>query len=234
MSDGRDHMTPLTVDEQTKAYYDTRSPSFAAETLYADMSETVGRFAAMVEPGSVVADLGCGSGRDTLALARLGFRVIAMDISDAMISATTQLVERARAAGEKDLSVTVEKRAFSEMGHVGELGGAWACASLLHVPPSELPVALRAIRRALRPDGALYCSFKLAGNGATDMGMSIRREDGRLFCDLGPGMLESLLSVAGFEVAEMWVSSDVRPSRETQRWLNALARPRAEQDGERD
>ena len=33
--------------------------------------------------------------------------------------------------------------------------GAWCCASLLHLPKSEAPQALRAIRRVLKPGGML-------------------------------------------------------------------------------
>ena len=38
--------------------------------------------------------------------------------------------------------------------------GVWASASLLHLPRSELAVALREINRILRSDGLLFASVK--------------------------------------------------------------------------
>jgi len=40
-----------------------------------------------------------------------------------------------------------------------EFDGVWTCASLLHVPATELPRLLRRLQAALRPGGLIYMSF---------------------------------------------------------------------------
>jgi SAM-dependent methyltransferase len=70
--------------------------------------------------------------------------------------------------------------------------GVWACATLLHLAPAELPAALANIRRALKPGGAFLCSFK---EGDTE-----RLANGRYFNDLTLERLQALLVDAGFEI----------------------------------
>jgi len=95
--------------------------------------------------------------------------------------------------------------------------GIWACASLLHVPEAELPDVMQRLRNALKPRGILYASFKY--------GRGERKHQGRLFTDLDePGLAALLRQVPGLEEVETWITGDLRPGREAERWLNALLR----------
>ncbi|MCF7983610.1 MAG: SAM-dependent methyltransferase, partial [Thiohalocapsa sp.] len=91
----------------------------------------------------------------------------------------------------------------------------WACASLLHVPAAELPDVMRRLSRALKNDGVLYASFKY--------GRGEREHRGRRFTDLDEAGLGALLEhVPELEPLETWTTGDLRPGRETERWLNTL------------
>lgn len=62
---------------------------FAGHPLHeADLAYAIAR----LRPPAVVADLGCGSGRITLALARRGFEVVAVDLAPAMLRRLRRVV----------------------------------------------------------------------------------------------------------------------------------------------
>jgi hypothetical protein len=104
---------------------------------------------------------------------------------------------------------------FQEMMWRSEFDGIWACASLLHVPRMELTEILGRFVRALRPDGALYASFR--------HGTRERIVDGRQFTDMTEVELGPLLRSVGLPSAEYWINVDVRPGQTSKQWLNVLA-----------
>ena len=53
---------------------------------------------------------------------------------------------------------------FHDLDAVEAYGGVWANACLLHVPRDQLANVLARIRRALKPGGAFYASYK-SGDG---------------------------------------------------------------------
>lgn len=64
----------------------------------------------MTKKGRVL-DIGCGAGRETIALARLGFNVVGIDVSPKMI-------ERAKENARKEgLSIKFEDRSAAELGY---------------------------------------------------------------------------------------------------------------------
>ena len=95
--------------------------------------------------------------------------------------------------------------------------GIWASASLLHVPRSELPQVAEKFRRALKPHGVSYVSFK---HGAQDHST----HDRHFMNFTESGLRAELGSVPGLEIVESWTSHDVRPERAGDLWTNALLR----------
>lgn len=168
------------------------------------MSKSRSRFLAHLEPRAAILDAGCGSGRDSLAFAQLGYDVTAFDGS----------AEMARLAREH-ARVPVFHRLFSNVDWVDRFDGIWSCASLLHVAKAELPEAMFRLARALRLNGAWFLSFKYGdGERAT-------RE--RHFTDMREGDLESAIEGAGLVVADLWLSADVRSGRAGETWISAIA-----------
>lgn len=102
-----------------------------------------------MKPGSLVLDLGCGTGRDTGEIIQAGFNVIAMDGSAEMAG------EAAKRIGQK-----VHVGLFEDMAWEAEFDAIWANASLLHVPRMAMVNVLKRAHSALKTGGQLYASFK--------------------------------------------------------------------------
>ncbi|HDM78265.1 MAG TPA: class I SAM-dependent methyltransferase [Deltaproteobacteria bacterium] len=116
------------------------------------------------------------------------------------------------------ISKGVKKR-FEEIETVDHYDGIWCCASLLHVPFSDLPETMIKLERALRPGGIWYISFKY--------GNVERKEAGRHFTDLNEKSLKQLVAeMDHVNLQTMWITDDVHPKR-SGKWLNALLRKEA-------
>lgn len=76
---------------KTLEYYDENSEKFLADTANVEFGELQSRFASMLSAGGRVLDLGCGSGRDSLAFLKAGFDVDAIDGSKQMVEAAKSL-----------------------------------------------------------------------------------------------------------------------------------------------
>lgn len=155
--------------------------------------------------GKKILDAGCGSGRDSLAFMKHGYSVVAFDASSEMCRMASELI------GQEVL-----KMRFDEIEYVDEFDGIWACASLLHVPYNELPGVLGKLYRAMKAQGTLYVSFKY-GEGTKQRGE-------RVFSDFTEESARALLDEAGYEVMECGVTTDIRPDRADEKWVNMIAR----------
>jgi len=63
------------------AYHNENAEAFFAESARVDMSALQERFLRRIEPGGLILDAGCGSGRDFKAFLSRGFQVLAFDAS---------------------------------------------------------------------------------------------------------------------------------------------------------
>jgi len=186
-------------------WYDANAEDFVARTFGPGMEAIRARFLAHVPPGGAVLDAGCGSGRDALAFKEAGYAASAFDGS-------ARLAEIAAA----NTGLPVRHLSFAEMDWDAAFDGVWACATLLHIAPAELPGALANIRRALKPGGAFYCSFK--------EGDAQRFANGRHFTDMTLESLRALLVDTGFELLDLWDGDDGRPDHAGERWVSAVSR----------
>jgi SAM-dependent methyltransferase len=198
-------MTMTDPVADTLAYYDRRAADFAGQTAGLDLGPLYDRFLRYVRPGGLILDAGCGPGRDALAFAERGYEVVAFDASEEMVRlARTRVGDRA----------AVHHMRFNDASWHRQFDGIWACASLLHVPSASFPDVASRLAGALRTGGAWYMSFKL--------GKGERRVDGRLFVDHTEETLGTALASLPFDVVEAWQSTDLRPARQNERWLNAV------------
>ena len=80
----------MTATEETIAYYDGNAKKFIANTANIEFSALQKTFADMLPEGGRILDLGCGSGRDSLAFLKAGLSVDAVDGSAEMVKAANE------------------------------------------------------------------------------------------------------------------------------------------------
>ncbi len=68
-------MTSSAQPDSTLAYYDEFGADFSSSTVDLNMGTHHERFLARVPQGGAILDLGCGSGRDSLAFLNSGYTV---------------------------------------------------------------------------------------------------------------------------------------------------------------
>ena len=162
-------------------------------------------FLADLPEGARILDVGCGSGRDTLAFKKKGYQVDAIDYSEELVKKATQLT-----------GIPVRLQSFYEIDADQAYDGIWACASLLHCERTRLKEVIGKLLSTLKPNGVLYMSFKY-GNGD-------REKDGRQFTDLDEVQAKALLEqFDNVQQIQQWITVDKRPDRQ-EKWLNLLLR----------
>jgi SAM-dependent methyltransferase len=189
----------------TLHYYQNHAQDFFDGTVNVNMTPLYKAFTRHLAPGARVLDAGCGSGRDAKAFQEMGYQVDAFDASSAMVELARQ-----------HTGLPVQLMSFSEIDDKAQYDGIWCCASLLHVPSSELPAVMQKLADAIKPGGVWYVSFKY-GNGE-------RVQGERRFTDMDEVGLRGLLAVvSGVEIGSLWVTEDNRPGRD-EVWLNGVLR----------
>ena len=139
------------ITARTLGDYDSVAESFWAGTRAHDVTQN---YAALLDalagtpPPLRLLDLGCGPGRDLLALTALGHVVTGLDGSPVF-------AEMARA--QSGCRVLQQNFVQLELGE-HEFDGVFANASLFHVPGAELDRVLSELFRAIVPGGVLFCS----------------------------------------------------------------------------
>jgi len=176
----------------TQATYNTIGSAYAAENreLPESVVESMNRFVAGLPPHAIVADVGCGPGRDLAALRERGVNAYGFDLSLGMLVA-------GRPAGgvvQADMTMLPVRRA--------SLDGLWCAAALLHVPRELTAPTIAQFAYAVRAGGVLHLSvaegtgegLQAARYGAGDNLWVVHREEDEL---------RRTLSGAGFRVTSV-------------------------------
>ena len=201
MAESIHESSDLTLD-----YYNRNAQRFTGDTLEVEFSNIQDSFLALLPPGSLILDFGCGSGRDSRYFLQKGYQVEACDGSEEMVKAASQ-----------NAGIPVKKMLFSELDEIDRYDGIFACASILHVPSKELPDIITRMKKAVKTGGILYISFKYG----TFEGI----RNGRYFTDRTEESLQEILDeVGGLEIIRTGITGDARPGREDEKWLNVLLR----------
>ncbi|HSR33307.1 MAG TPA: methyltransferase domain-containing protein [Anaerolineae bacterium] len=110
-------------------------------------------------PGGRLLEVGCGTGEEALALSRAGHRIVATDISPAMIELARAKAE-ASGVGDVTWLVLPAGRLPELVGDYGpgSFDGAYASFGGLNCEPDLRPVAA-ALADLLRPGASLVCSI---------------------------------------------------------------------------
>ena len=190
---------------KTIDYYNKHAEEFTASTFEVDMESLYQPFLAELLEGARILDVGCGSGRDTLAFKNKGYQVDAIDYSEELVKKASRLT-----------GIPIKLKSFYEVDDYEAYDGIWACASLLHCERNHLKEVIGKLVSALKPNGVLYMSFKY-GNGD-------REKDGRQFTDLDEVQAKALLEqFDNVQQIQQWITVDKRPDRQ-EKWLNLLLR----------
>ena len=185
-------------------YYDKNATEYSESTIGVDFSATQERFLRYIPSHAKILDFGCGSGRDAKYFLDKGYDVDAIDGSK----------EFCRLASVYT-GITVKQMLFQELASVNEYDGIWACASILHLQKDDLILVLHKMATALKNTGVIYASFKY--------GTFFGERQGRYFTYFNEERLTEILAlVPELQYREFWISSDVRPDRSDEKWLNVI------------
>ena len=146
----------LEISRRTLGHYNGRAAAFWEGTRDHDVSQNIQALIDAIDTPSPhrILDLGCGPGRDLLALSQAGHQPTGLDGSAAFC-------EMARAHA----SCPVWQQDFLALDLPDEhFDGVFANASLFHVPTSEIVGVLAALHRSLRPGGVLFSSNPRGNN----------------------------------------------------------------------
>lgn len=192
----------------TLGYYDNHANEFYENTVHVAFDVIQNKFLSKLKQGSYILDFGCGSGRDTKYFLEQGYRVDALDGSKELCRLASAYT-----------GIQVKNMFFQDLADVGRYDGIWACSSILHLPLDELSDVMRKMAAALKENGMIYTSFKY--------GTFAGERNGRFFTDMTEETFAEFLSgIDGLEVEELWTTSDVRPGRGEEKWLNLILRKR--------
>lgn len=189
---------------ETVTFYNENAKPFIDATLNLDFSSVQNRFLDKLHKESFILDFGCGSGRDTKYFMDQGHTVEAIDGS----------IEMCKLASEYT-GIEVKNMFFQELQEVDKYDAIWACSSILHLPYTELVDVMKKMSIALKKKGFIYTSFKYG----TYEGVC----NGRYFTDMTEASIEPLLQeIPELQIDECWITSDVRPGRGEEKWLNLI------------
>lgn len=188
----------------TISYYNQNAESFSSTTKDVEFHQTQDRFINKLSKGSFILDFGCGSGRDTKYFRDRGYQVEAIDGSEELCKIATELT-----------GIPVKCMLFQNLSETAKYQGIWACSSILHLSKTELHEVFQKMIIALKPDGYLYTSFKY--------GEFSGMRNGRFFTDMTEDVFNDFIQEhSELSLEEMWVSTDVRPGRGEEKWLNLI------------
>ena len=190
----------------TLSYYNENAESFIDSTVDVEFSHTQQSFLAYLHPSALILDFGCGSGRDTKFFKASGYLVEAIDGSAKLCKYASEYI-----------GIPVKQMLFQDLNEHNKYDGIWACSSILHLPYDELLQVLKKMAEALKSEGVVYTSFKY--------GTFEGERNGRYFTDMTEDSFAKLLrQVENLKIEKQWVTSDVRPNRGNEQWLNLILR----------
>ena len=192
----------MTITPGTTAFYD----DWAADGAEAGRSAISRHFESAFTPGARVLDVGCGKGRDVVALLDMGFDACGVEPNDAM---------RARALARDPRMVgRIASSALPDLGQPfgGRFDAVVCSAVLMHVAPSDLADALSALADVLAPRARVLLAVPQLRSHLLVDGHD---PDGRQFTNHAPERIHALMAQLGFTLVR--ADEDATASADT-RW----------------
>ncbi|WP_244255184.1 class I SAM-dependent DNA methyltransferase, partial [Micromonospora tulbaghiae] len=200
---------------ETRAAYDTVAEDYAL--LLPDVVEPpldralLAAFAETVGPGRPVLEVGCGTGRVTAHLHRLGLDIGGVDLSPGMVAVARRAYPDLRFEVGSLTGLTTPD---------GSLAGLVSWYSVIHLPPELLPEVFAGFHRVLVPGGHLLLAVK-AGDRHDRREQAYGHSVAFDVYWLSPDRLAAQLTAAGFEVSATTVRAPVGRERQSQAFLLA-------------
>lgn len=195
------------MKNNTLDYYNNNAETYVSKTINSDMSKLCDEFLNFLQPNSLILDVGCGSGRDSLYFKNKGHRVVAMDGSKEICKIAQNVLK------QPVLCMDILDINFND-----KFDGVWACASLLHAKKSDLPQIFTNIYNSLKLDGIFNFSAKFGDSERTD-------ELDRNFTDFNKpflqNMLEEISPSAKFKLEDYSETGDTLNRNDTT-WCNFM------------
>jgi prolyl-tRNA editing enzyme YbaK/EbsC (Cys-tRNA(Pro) deacylase)/phospholipid N-methyltransferase len=188
----------------TLNYYNENAEEFCENTRDVDFSSFQDRFMNEVTPGGNILDLGCGSGRDSLAFLQHGYKVTAVDGSSELCRLASKLIGRNVICAD-----------FREYRPDRVFDGIWACASLLHLPRDDIRETISGMTPYLKEGGCFYLSFKYGTFSGIRKGLLITDMTEQPFRDM-------INTINGLAIKDIFITNDVRKDRSAEKWLNVF------------
>ena len=192
--------------DYTIDYYNQNAKNFIENTQNVDIHLAQDKFLQLLDSQSSILDFGCGSGRDTKYFLEKGYHVTATDGSAELCKLASAFT-----------GIEVKEMLFQELDDINKYDGIWACSSILHLPKKELFPVLRKMCIALKSAGVIYSSFKY--------GDFEGERNGRYFTDFTEDTFRDFIKdIPELTIEDHWITSDVRPGRGNEKWLNLIIR----------
>ena len=191
---------------KTIDYYNENAKDFVKGTISVDFTKVQHKFIDKLKKGGYILDFGCGSGRDTKYFIDNGFKVDAIDGSEELCKLASEYT-----------GINVKHMYFQHLSDIDKYDGIWACSSILHLKYEELVRVIEKMSVALKQNGIIYTSFKY--------GDFEGERNGRYFIDMTETSFKKLIkNIKDLKIEEYWITSDVRPGRGEEKWLNLILR----------
>lgn len=153
-------------DRSSRRLWDRRAPSWddgCAPGLERVVDAVLAEVAPRVRPGTVVVDLGCGTGSLTLPLAERGAEMIAVDVSPGMLERL-----QAKAAEHQMTNVTSIVAAIERMDLApNTVDVVVSNYTLHHLKDRDKEAVVRAAARWLQTGGRMVIGDMMFGRGGT-------------------------------------------------------------------
>jgi SAM-dependent methyltransferase len=134
-----------------RAQYDEESSTYDANEYPVPLhGDFVDRVLRLTEPGGLVLDAPCGTGRWFAAVVASGRRVVGVDQSAGMLAV-------ARGRG---LAAELQQTGLQELAYHARFDAAMTIDAMENVPPEDWPLVAANLRRALKPQTHLYLTLE--------------------------------------------------------------------------
>jgi ubiquinone/menaquinone biosynthesis C-methylase UbiE len=183
---------------RTIASYESNATAYAQYSSdRSGLNQLHSRFAELLPFGSLVLDLGCGACHDAAELARRGLKVVGCDPARGLLAEGLAYVEIAGFVQADSRQSPILDSTFD---------GIWACASLLHVPRSQIGLALAEALRVLKVGGVLFTSMSEGDDSAPVPVSSSDLMPERTYHYYSESNWAEMVARAGFEVIDQHVN----------------------------